>query len=73
MARTVAGRRVPDTVLGPRSSTPYPDKTKACTFCTDRTPEGVRHDFCPGESHTSPGKKDDRVWTCQCWKEGHPQ
>lgn len=65
MARTVAARR--EAPLGP-----YPDRQAACTFCTLPTDEGVRHDLCPGETHTNPGRKDDRVWTCQCWKERHP-
>jgi hypothetical protein len=63
MARTVAGRRKEP---GPYSS------PGACEFCRSRTPEGVRHDLCPEEIHTNPGKKDDKVWTCACWREGHP-
>jgi hypothetical protein len=55
------------------SRPPYRDRAKACSFCIERTTTGVRHDHCPGESHTTqPGRKDDKVWTCECWKEGHP-
>ena len=63
LARTVAGKR-------PEPPGPYRGQG-ACTFCTDRTTSGVRHDLCPGEIHTSPGTKDDKVWTCACWREGH--
>jgi hypothetical protein len=69
VARTTANMREPDLTSRP----PYPERSKACSFCIERTTTGVRHDHCPGESHTTqPGRKDDKVWTCACWKEGHP-
>lgn len=71
MARTVAGRREDASELTARPA--YPDRTKGCSFCIERTPAGVRHDLCMQETHSSsPGRKDNKTWTCQCWKEGHP-
>jgi hypothetical protein len=64
--------RVPDTVRGPHSDVPYRGQG-ACEFCRTRTTTGVYHEHCPGEVHTTAaGRKDDKVWTCACWKEGHP-
>ena len=71
MPRQVAERRVSLPKLHERP--PHIDKHAACSFCTTPTPEGTRHDFCPEDIHTNPGKKDDKLWECQCWKEGHPQ
>lgn len=48
--------------------TPYPDIASACDFCARRP---VRHEYCPGEIHTAPGKQDDRVWTCACSQTDH--
>ena len=70
MARTVAGTRIAELTDRP----PHPDRASSCSFCTTPTPEGTRHDYCPEDIHTTaPGRKDDKVWECQCWKEGHPQ
>lgn len=63
MARTVAVKR-----KLPKG--PYPG-VGACGFCITKTQDGVRHDLCPTTIHTAAGKKDDRVWSCQCAKEGH--
>ena len=69
MARITANMREPVT-----GRPPYRDRKAACNFCIDLTTNGVRHDLCPGEIHTTaPGRKDDKVWTCQCGKEGHPK
>lgn len=63
--------REPDPVTG---RPPYRDRTSACEFCITLTTNGVRHDHCPGEIHTTqPGRKDNKTWTCQCWKDGHPK
>lgn len=68
--RTVAAKRE-QLALFERPA--HPGKSTSCTYCTTPTPRGVRHDYCPGEIHsTAPGRKDDRIWQCQCWKEGHP-
>lgn len=65
MARTVAGTRQPE------PAGPYRGQG-ACEFCRTRTQDGVRHDLCPGEIHTtSPGRKDNNTWQCQCAKEDH--
>ena len=70
LARTVAGKR------SVQANPAQPGRTVrqgACTFCTDCTMFGVRHDLCPGEIHTAPGTKDDKIWACACWREGHQQ
>lgn len=71
MARTVAARRDASDLTG---RPPHHDRARSCSFCIERTPKGVRHDSCPGEIHSSsPGRKDNKTWTCQCWKEDHPE
>ena len=70
MARTVAGTPAPYRQI-PAQPGPYLG-VGACEFCRTKTFGGVRHDLCPGEIHTAPGKKDDKLWTCACYKEGHP-
>lgn len=71
MARTVAGSRPASLTTRP----PYRgERGEACEFCRARTPEGVRHDLCPGSTHTTaPGRKDNKQWDCKCHKEGHPR
>lgn len=68
MARTVAARREPAT----QPSQYVYHGRGACGYCTIKTQDGVRHDMCVIETHTTAeGRKDDVVWKCQCGEKGH--